>query len=67
MTSEAFIDELNRLLAPYGGSYARPAGWMPEGLAFNCMSPPITIPHPEDLTAVQRQLVITRLGVILKK
>jgi hypothetical protein len=61
MDCNEFIDELNRLLSPYGGNYSRPSGWLADGLAFSCVLPPIVIPFPENLSDSQREVVIRGL------
>ncbi len=56
------IDEYNarweKLLRRLGGSLATPSGWAEKGNYHSCARPQIFVPHPEKLTAVEREIIM---------
>jgi hypothetical protein len=59
------VDEYNfrwaAILNRLGGSLAAPAGWAPHGNYHYCSGRlQVFVPHPEDLTEVERTLIIAR-------
>ena len=60
MTEQQYADAFDVILSHFGGSYARPSGWLEDGLAFSCVHPPVEIPDPKRLTPYQRACTVAR-------
>lgn len=58
LSADEYNARWDRLLRRFGGSLATPSGWADKGNYHSCARPQILVPHPERLTAEEREIIM---------